>query len=47
MGGTEGVKGILSTVLCVVLALALVVFAVGSGDVRGWRLTHSTGALLS
>lgn len=37
MGGTEGVKGILSTVMCVVLALALIVFAVGSGAVRGWQ----------
>ena len=44
-------KGILLTILCVVLALALVVFAVGSGAVRGWSgereqalntLRHST-----
>ena len=30
-------KGILSTVLCILLSLALVVFAVGSGAVRGWN----------
>jgi len=30
------VKGVLSTVMCVLLALALAAFAVGSGAVRGW-----------